>query len=229
MAGVTRPKYQTKATPDGLSLALHALFMSTALLGTSGRPPSQPLTEGAASSPNKDATEFVSILLLLNDHSITPPDQPPDESAYEMLKAAEQPAKEAVLLTTIETPTPPGLSGSDAGTDDNAPTAEATGDDPGRAMLSGCYIGQIKAHIERAWEQPDSPTIQRFDCKVQVKQNSQGDVQGITLQRCNNDPAWQVSLVQAIQRASPLSAPPNEAVFSDVITSSFAVDSTMAQ
>jgi len=56
-----------------------------------------------------------------------------------------------------------------------------------------------------------------------------GEVQEVTLQRCNDDPTWQVSLVQAIQRASPLSAPPNEDVFSDVITLSFAANSIAAR
>jgi hypothetical protein len=163
----------------------------------------------AASSQHDHASEFVSVLLILNDHSITPPDRAPDESAYEAQQALTQPSKEAALLTSLDTVQMPTLSGSADGNDANALAAEAAGNEAGHAMLFGRYMGQVKARIERAWEYPLDSSAAAFDCKVQIKQNRQSQVQEVTLQRCGDDPAWQLSVVQAIQRASPLSAPPD--------------------
>ena len=216
-------KHAARTLAAVISVALHVLLIGSALVGTSGRPPLKPLNEGApASSDNANATEFVTTLLRLNDRSITPPDRPADDSAYAAASTVETAAPQELIVTTPETPKPPELSGSDAGTDETSPTAEAMGDAAGRAMLFGRYMGQIKARIERAWEHP-ALTAESFECRVQIKQNQRGEVQEVTLQRCEEDPAWQVSLVQAIQRASPLSAPPNESVFTEIITLSFDV------
>lgn len=216
----------TKTTATLLTLALHAALVSTALLGTAGRPPLKPLNEGAsASNQTESVTEFVSVMLLLNDRSITPPDQPSDDSAFSTQHEAEPLAKDAVLLTRIDEPKPPEMSGSEGGTDESSPTAEAMGDEAGRAMLFGRYMGQVKARIERAWDYPVATAAGKFKCKVQIKQSVRGEVQEVTLQRCGDDPAWQLSLVHAIQSASPLSAPPSDAVFTNVITLSFEAES----
>lgn len=203
------------------SALLHTLLIGSALLGTPGRPPLKPLNEGApASSTSPIATEFVTTLLLFTDHSITPPDRPIDNSAYTTSNDAQQ-QPDQPILTTFKIPAPPQTSGSDDGTDETSPTVDAMGDAAGRAMLFGRYMGQIKARIERAWDYPNSPSTDSFECRVQIKQSSRGDVQEVTLQKCVEDPAWQASLVQAIQQASPLSAPPNESVYTDVISLNF--------
>jgi len=46
----------------------------------------------------------------------------------------------------------------------------------------------------------------------------------VTLERCTEDPRWQMSLVKAIQGASPFPAPPDPAVFSNLITLEFDSD-----
>lgn len=219
-------RWGARAAATLLTLAIHAALVGTAFLGSAGRPPLKPLNEGAsASSQSDNATEFVSVMLLLSDHSITPPDQLPDDSAYATHNVADSLAKDAVLLTSINKPKPPEISGSDGGTDESAPTAEAMGDEAGRAMLFGRYMGQIKARIERAWEYPtEAGASWKFECKVQIKQNTRGEVLEVTLQRCGDDPAWQISLVHAIQSASPLSAPPSDTVFTDLMTLSFSAN-----
>lgn len=82
-------------------------------------------------------------------------------------------------------------------------------------MMAGRYLGQINARIERAWIRPrtliDSGL---FACRVRVVQGNDGGVQEIEIVQCNGDMAWQVSLVRAIQSASPLPAPPDPKVFS---------------
>lgn len=84
----------------------------------------------------------------------------------------------------------------------------------GLAVLYGRYLGQIQARIERAWLRPrtaiGSPL---FQCQVRIAQNHDGEVGDVTLQRCNGTLKWQESLVSAVDEASPLSAPPNPAVF----------------
>jgi hypothetical protein len=46
-------------------------------------------------------------------------------------------------------------------------------------------------------------------------------VQEVILKRCTDQPQWQISLVKAIQQASPLPAPPEPAVFSNLLTMEF--------
>jgi hypothetical protein len=51
-----------------------------------------------------------------------------------------------------------------------------------------------------------------------ISQNKSGVVQEVALQECNGDPRWQASSIQAIQTASPLPAPPDVNVFSNLLT-----------
>ncbi|HTE41196.1 MAG TPA: TonB C-terminal domain-containing protein, partial [Steroidobacteraceae bacterium] len=205
-----------------LSVALHVVLIGGAMLGTNGRPPSIPLVEGAAATGQNDsATEFVSVMLFINDNSISQKDDTV-ESAYATPLLVQEKKVESELLSTVGAQSPPPIGGDDELGDEESESGEAFGAEGGRAVLFGRYMGQVKARIERAWERPVAAASSDFDCSVQIKQDSRGEVQEVTLQRCKDDPAWQVSLVQAIQRASPLSAPPTEDVFSDVITLSFA-------
>ena len=91
---------------------------------------------------------------------------------------------------------------------------------PGRRLLYGRYIGQITARIERAWMRPRTPIddVAFFACRVRVTQDQRGIVQEIELVRCNGTPRWQTSVVQAIQSASPLPAPPDADVYTSQIT-----------
>ena len=92
--------------------------------------------------------------------------------------------------------------------------------DPGRQILFGRYVGQITARIDRAWMRPRAPIEDAalFTCRVRITQNRVGVVQEIELVRCNGPARWQTSLVQAIQSASPLPAPPDADVYSDRVT-----------
>ena len=84
----------------------------------------------------------------------------------------------------------------------------------GLGAMYGRYVGQIRARVDRAWQRPRTAIgASLFQCLVQVDQDSQGRVQDVTLVRCNGDDRWRLSLVRAIEAASPLPAPPNPAVF----------------
>ena len=105
---------------------------------------------------------------------------------------------------------------------ESRPHANAITGEPGLAALYGRYLGQVRARIERAWLRPRSKIgSDIFRCRVRIDQDPSGQVGEITLQKCNGTLEWQQSLVRAIDDASPLSAPPNPAVFSPYLDLEF--------
>jgi hypothetical protein len=84
--------------------------------------------------------------------------------------------------------------------------------------LQGQYMGQINARIDRVWVRPRSAIGEdRFLCYVRIAQDAGGNVTEVTLEQCNGTVRWQLSLVRAIESASPLPAPPDSSVFAHVI------------
>lgn len=103
--------------------------------------------------------------------------------------------------------TPLPAEASDSG---NAPTEG----EPGYGEKYGRYLSQIRARIDRAWQRPRSAIgAPMFQCQVQVDQDSMGEVRQVTLLDCNGEAKWQLSMVHAIEAASPLPAPSDAAVF----------------
>jgi hypothetical protein len=99
-----------------------------------------------------------------------------------------------------------------------------------QSPLAGRYLGQIDARIERAWRRPRTPVGDGlFTCRVRIEQDATGGVKEITLEHCNGDASWQVSLVHAIQAASPLPAPPAPSVFRRVLRMDFRAEPYSAQ
>lgn len=111
--------------------------------------------------------------------------------------------------------TPPSLSRPDLRPIHvHLPQSPSRNADPGLAALYGRYLGQIHARIDRAWLRPRSAIgAPMFRCQAEVWQRRDGTVQTVTLQHCNGTARWQQSLVQGIDDASPLPAPPDPAVF----------------
>jgi TonB C terminal len=109
--------------------------------------------------------------------------------------------------------------------DADAPIAELDVDLEHRAAMLGRYLSQIRSRVERAWTRPRSPIIDQgdaiFHCVVDIQQAAGGDVKTVTMKDCNGGAMWQASLANAIQRASPLPAPPDPAVFASTLTLSF--------
>jgi hypothetical protein len=211
-----------------LTAGLHLLAASSLLVGQHSRKSQPPMSEGMAVAANADETsEVVSVLFIFNDNSVTPPEQR-QESTYAIPEEIRTAVKETVSGMTNANLSMPEILGSDEGSSDSAAAAEATGDGAQAAMLFGRYMGQIKARIERAWQIPTAPSKESFDCKVQIRQSKLGEVQEVTLQRCDFAPEWQVSLVRAIQSASPLPAPPGEHVFTEIVTLTFAAQVQVA-
>ena len=112
--------------------------------------------------------------------------------------------------------------------------AHTAGDPAIQSRLFGSYSSQIDARIQRAWRKPRSeiapPTQdangrlhrrETFPCQARIAQDIGGNVTEIELIQCDGSIEWQMSLVNAIQRASPLPAPPSPTVFTNVLTLSF--------
>lgn len=92
----------------------------------------------------------------------------------------------------------------------------------GLGQMYGRYVGQIRARIDRAWLRPRTAIgAPIFQCQVQIDQDRGGRVREITLLECNGDSRWQLSLVHAIEAASPLPAPPDPAVFAQHVLLAF--------
>ena len=104
-----------------------------------------------------------------------------------------------------------------------AASGSAQSDGPsGLGTMYGRYLGQIHARIDRAWRRPRTAIgAPIFQCRVQLNQDTLGRVEEVTLLECNGDASWQLSLVHAIEAASPLPAPPTPAVFSPRVLIAF--------
>jgi hypothetical protein len=88
-----------------------------------------------------------------------------------------------------------------------------------RSAPYGRYLSQINARILRAWLRPRTPIgSSLFFCRARIDQDTRGNVKEVTLEACNGDARWQVSVVRAIQSSSPLPAPPDPRVFRHDVT-----------
>jgi hypothetical protein len=199
-----------------IAVTIHALLLGSVIWGGGQELRfRKPDRQGAGASAIVSAAEPVMTLILIADEH--PKGNQPDETL------SSRGLTRADLAVTIASPDP--LPAIDLSV---AEDREAMADQPdehnaaARAALFGRYMGQIQARIERAWMRPRTALgASSFQCRVQIVQDARGAVQQTTLQRCNGDTRWQLSLVQAIQSASPLPAPPNENVFAEALTLEF--------
>jgi hypothetical protein len=203
------------------SLCLHGLLLTPLLWGGRAHARSIPESEGASSS-HHDPKSLESILVVFMDDSGAIHDLSDEEDLSHF------------LLPEAQMSRPPQLQIPDASValnddSDDQPATVADGDQSGQSLLFGRYMGQIKARVMRAWVRPRSvPAGGSFNCQVQITQDRRGGVQEVTLQRCAQDAPWQLSLVHAINSASPLPAPPDAAVFSNLLTIEFESDPYVA-
>ena len=176
----------TSCTAALVSIALHAFLLGPVLL--SGTPPRPPDREYMGATPMQ--------WVILHES--------PAAAAVRPASLAS-PALVAIVLSDM-LPTPP-LPAS--GASDTQPA-----DHSSLGVMYGRYVGQIHARIDRAWQRPrTSIGAPIFQCQVQVDQDGVGRVDEITLLQCNGDVRWRLSLVHAIEAASPLPAPPSPKVF----------------
>jgi hypothetical protein len=196
------------------SIGFHCLLFAPLLLGNGGSRHHVPDRSGTDSGGQSEETEYV----LTATFAIEDPDDPA-ESVIQGSQRVLQPSQLPRLTLNLE---PEMLMASvpiEANDEDKPREAEAQGDQVGQALMFGRYLGQITARISRAWARPRTPIgDESFSCRVQIQQDRSGTVKEIMLRQCNGDTRWQLSLVRAIQSASPLPAPPDPAVFTSSLT-----------
>ena len=175
------------------SLALHAILIAPTLWVSEAAPQQPPHREQAGGS---------ALQWIVLDDSLKP------AGADEKPAPLSSPALVAVGLPDLMPPVPAALPDLDA------PTHRDADDHSSLGEISGRYVGQIQARIERAWLRPRTAIgAPIFQCQVQVDQDGSGRVLQTTLLACNGGNRWQLSLVHAIEAASPLPAPPDPKVF----------------
>lgn len=173
------------------SLALHAFLVAPALW-MRGVP--------SPHSPAREYARGTSLQWIVLDDS--------PKAAAAIPDSADSPALVAIRLSGI-VPTLPAVSAAPDGSEHRDPE-----DHSSLGEMSGRYVGQIQARIDRAWLRPRTAIgAPIFRCQVQVDQDGAGRVDDVTLLQCNGDTRWRLSLVHAIEAASPLPAPPAFAVF----------------
>ena len=171
-------------------------MLGTVLLGSGKHVPVQPQTPSVAGTPGENEAMTVQFFT---------------ETQPESLSVA---APQMINVPVSQVDPPDDLLSET----DSASPAE----DPGDSELFGRYMGQVSARIERAWLRPRTPVGDLlFSCRVRIEQDAHGAIQEITLVRCNGSTRWQLSLVQAIQSASPLPAPPDPTLFKRTFSLSF--------
>lgn len=122
-----------------------------------------------------------------------------------------RPRFRAIRVTDVLPPLPT-LPAEDSGAQEQS----------GLGAIRGRYLGQIHARVDRAWLRPRTAIgAPIFQCEVQIDQDGVGRVLEITLLACNGGSRWQLSLVHAIESASPLPASPDPAVFAHRIVLHF--------
>jgi hypothetical protein len=198
-------------------LLTHGLLLRE-LVWSAGTPAPIPKFLPARVSVSSDSDEDAMQWIALDPQSLTDPSRRKGDLPSAHLQRIDVPkalTEVAVLVQDMDLP----------------PTAQATVADAGRlSKMYGRYVGQITSRIERAWMRPRTAIgAPAFSCQLLVLQDATGNVMEVTLVKCNGDTRWQVSLVQAIQSASPLPAPPDPDVFSRTLHLAFSAEAYSTQ
>lgn len=198
------------------TLLLHALLVAVAVWGTgAARTTRLPDAIGAgANSGQADGSSIerrITVALL--------PSTPGPESAPALTPQLATPQPEVLLQVTGPDALPlPPLEFDETG----EPTAATDADLIARTRLAGLYESQIRARIERAWNQPRERFAASFySCRVRVRQRHDGTVENVMLESCEGSFKWLDSLVTAIYSASPLPGPPHPSVFAESFSMQF--------
>jgi len=202
-------RYLRGGIAAAVCLAVHGLLLTQIIwsAGTPAAPHDELPAQGSVS--NESAQEDMQWVALdpqaLSDRSRPKPELPTNH--LKKVGARKALAQAALLIPDVDLP----------------PTPDATVADAGRlSKMYGRYVEQISARVDRVWLRPRTPIgSDSFSCRVRVTQDLKGNVVEVMLEQCNGDSRWQISLVQAIQSASPLPAPPDPDVFSRTVRLAF--------
>jgi hypothetical protein len=193
------------------SFSLHVLLLTHVLLGPWTPVKRQIETQGTGPSIHSSSDESPMIATILEES-----DDPPNFGHSSIVTATMLTARDGFVIPDVQ-PTSV-IAVPDPQLDKDGASMRDGDNDPGQALMFGRYVGQISARIDRAWIKPRTPVPSgRFACRARILQDHKGVVREIELEGCNGDSQWQMSLVQAIQSASPLPAPPDPGVFAGTL------------
>src|SRR6185437_591087 len=198
------------------SLILHAILFAPLILAGSTSHPQPPQRDGSEASAEAFAESNSMTLISIPD----PNDSAGADTSTPFPPMSQMPAGLVPISARLN---PKVLDVSLVIPDDEdsgKQVTEAQGDSSAHALMYGRYLGQITARISRAWIRPRTPVpkADTFVCLVQIDPERDGTVKEVTLKRCNGDARWELSLVRAVQSASPLPAPPDPTVFKRSVT-----------
>jgi hypothetical protein len=213
--GLNRSLWSTRVLGIVATVILHLMFAMPLVLGVAEKKKHTPESDGTVAAASRG--EQYESMILLDLSALSPSEADPSPPIDSEGITPEELELQLVSSFPIS---PPELAPENF-EQDETDTKEA-GDPAGNAALFGRYMGQIAARIERAWMRPRSAIEGgTFECRVRIAQSSRGIVESIELQNCAPDDAWRESLISAIQRASPLSAPPEPRLFTPTLTLNF--------
>ncbi|MFC4313277.1 energy transducer TonB [Steroidobacter flavus] len=201
------------------SVLLHsALFLSVSL-GSVAAPKRAPDESGAGATAIVSSTGSFMTLVIVH----TP--GPTDASMAMDVASRGSAIANPVIQIVSPDPTPSFEMPEFASLDESGEASVTAGDPVRQSMLFGRYTGQINGRIQRVWRKPrsaiDESSAAAFQCQARITQNQDGSVTEIELMQCNGSAEWQLSLVRAIQQASPLPAPPDPSVFTSELMLAF--------
>jgi hypothetical protein len=214
-----RTRWLVGATGFAASALLHIAAIQIVLSSAGPRAHRTLQREGIGANAIASSEEAITTLVFIEDPDAGAKDSEPRDPPASHGTVQDQ------LRVTIVTPVKTVDGRADAReqeSEDRPEQSVSLADRQRHAALFGLYIAQIQARIERAWLRPRAPvSTGSFDCRIQLVQNKRGDVAEVQLQECTDDERWALSLVRAAERASPLPAPPTEAVFVETLQLSF--------
>jgi hypothetical protein len=202
----------------GLSVLLHVTLIGAVLSGGTGRHVNVPYTPGVGTSALASSAAPAMTLIFLEEPGV----RSSREEAPQEFTSPGRDFPNPFLLAV--SPQPRIDSSHSLQDEDDVQTAvdAPSSNQLGQAELFGRYMYQIQARVERAWLRPRTPIgAELFECRVRIVQSRRGEVLEVELQECNGDARWQLSIVRAVEAASPLPAPPDAAVFTDLLGLSF--------
>lgn len=233
--GRARPWWASTAGLVG-AILIHAALISALTFGAVSAKPAQRMpSDASAVEPSQGDGDLVSAIIYLDPKTLSSEEgMPLPRAPLQAMTPKDLLKPRLIRLAAPQTQFAseiPDLQRHDA-------TSTTPADGAAQALLFGRYVSQIAARIDRAWVRPTTaptgsglwgsngapiPSARpaRFACRVQIIQSPAGEVLEVTLVACDSSPAWQISLVRAINAASPLPAPPSEAVFARSLVLSF--------
>jgi hypothetical protein len=198
------------------TVLLHSMLFAVAIWGDgASKVARMPDAIGAGANSGKadGSSRERMILIRLSLESST--DRPAPSQTPQLIAASQQAMLEITGPDAM--PLPP-LVFEEEGEATEASDADLIA----RTKLAGLYESQIRARIERAWNQPQAQTTTlNYSCRVKVRQKRDGQVEDVSLENCEGSFGWLDSLVKAIYSASPLPGAPHPGVFADSFSMQF--------